>query len=217
MHPRSVLAIDWFDYTRAWQKWRSQFQRTAPDVDVRFAQGDLEDLGDLPERSFDVFGSDAVFEHVRNLSRVLAQAFRVLRDGGLLYATFGPLWYAWGGDHISGSDRLDNGYNHLLLGPEDYRAYVSGAGDHSHSEHDGRTWIEHDLFSRLRPAEYLVRLHAAGLERLFVAAIVEPRAVECLKRNPAIARRLIPVYGLPSLVTTGITVVYAKSTGRRDG
>jgi SAM-dependent methyltransferase len=102
MHPRSVLAIDWFDYTRAWQKWRSQFQRTAPDVDVRFAQGDLEDLGDLPERSFDVFGSDAVFEHVRNLSRVLAQAFRVLRDGGLLYATFGPLWYAWGGDHIFG-------------------------------------------------------------------------------------------------------------------
>src|SRR5262249_12118858 len=135
------------------------------------------------------------------------QCHRILRRGGLLYATFGPLWYTWGGDHVSGYDALDTGFNHLLLDDKAWRTYLDGVGPATHSEHDGRTWIEHDLFSRLRPCEYLDCLAMAGFERLFVAAIVDPRAVACLDRRPDLASTLLARYSQLDLIVSGMTII----------
>lgn len=211
MKPRRVVGLDWFSYERAWGLWRERFARTAPDVEVRFDQADLSRLDDIPGASFDVVGSDAVFEHLKDLPKVLEQFHRVLRPGGMLYATFGPLWHAWGGDHVSGYDSLESGFNHLLLDEKAWRDYLDGMGEQAHSEHDGRTWIEHDLFSRLRPVEYLDYLHTAGFKRCFVGAIVDPRAVAFLKRCPEKAQHLLARHSELDLVVSGMTVLFQRT------
>lgn len=211
MTPHRVTGLDWFRYDKAWSMWRERFTHAAPGVEIHFDQADLSRLDGIPNASFDVVGSDAVFEHLRDLPSVLEQFHRVLRPGGVLYATFGPLWHAWGGDHVSGYDALESGFNHLLLEEEAWQEYLNGIGERSHSEHDGRTWIEHDLFSRLRPAEYLQCLHAAGFERRFVGAIIDPRAVDFLKRYPDKAQRLLARHSELDLILSGMTVVFQRS------
>ena len=83
-------------------------------------------------------------------------------------------------------------------------------GEAHHSEHDGRTWIAHDLFSRLRPHEYLRELAAGGFLRRFVGAIIDPRAVECLRRFPSLAGELRAVGTEIDLVVSGMTIIYER-------
>ncbi|HYF97563.1 MAG TPA: class I SAM-dependent methyltransferase [Coxiellaceae bacterium] len=208
--PQKIVGVDWFNYERAWQLWQSRFASSSCATEVRFAQGDLAHLAQITDQSIDVVASDAVFEHLRNLPEVLTEFHRVLRSGGLLYATFGPLWCAWGGDHISGYDGIHSGFNHLLLNEIDWHNYLKGAGVQTHSEHDGRTWIEHDLFSRLLPKQYLDCLTRAGFERVFVAAIIDPRAVQYLQQNPKEAQTLQQRYTLLDLLVTGMTIIYRR-------
>lgn len=209
--PASLTGVDYFNYDRAWNMLRRQGQHQLPGTKLDFAQADLTMLSPFSDESFDVVGSDAVFEHVRNLPAVLREFHRVLRPGGIVYATYGPLWYCWGGDHISGFDEDAAGYNHLIMEPAAYERYLDSVGKHTHSEHDGRTWIKHDLFSYLRPTEYLSALAEAGFERLFVGLIIEPRAVHCLRENPDIRTRLLKMSLEIDQITTGMTIIYRKA------
>lgn len=210
--PQRVIGVDYFNYDCAWKVWCESARQRYPRSELVFRQADLAQLHDIPDESVDVIGSDAVFEHLRNLPEVLREFHRILRPGGVLYATFGPLWYCWGGDHFSGHDDILTGYNHLLLEPRAYEAYLREAGPHNHSEHDGRTWIENDLFSLLRPAEYLAALKNAGFERRELGIIIEPRAVRCLERSVAIREKLLAKQGLLESVVTGMTIIYQKQS-----
>ena len=49
----------------------------------------------------------------------------MFKNRGFLYSTFGPLWYSWGGDHVSGVNDINNGYNHLLMNDREYKNYLS--------------------------------------------------------------------------------------------
>lgn len=208
--PRLLMGMDYFNYERAWKALRDSARQRHPRTEVTFRQADLACMNNFPGESVDVVGSDAVLEHLRNLREVLREFHRILRPGGVLYATFGPLWYCWGGDHFSGHDNILTGYNHLLLESEAYEAYLREAGSHSHSEHDGRTWMENDLFSRLRPAEYLAALENAGFERREVGVIIEPRAVQYLRRSGAAGEKLLAQHGLLDLIITAMTIIYRK-------
>lgn len=207
--PRTILGLDWFSYQRAWKMWEKRFTHIASDMDVSFQQADLTNLQNIPDASLDIVASDAVFEHLNNLPAVLAEFYRVLRPGGLLYATFGPLWYCWGGDHISGFDNVISGYNHLNLDQAAYQTYLAGMGEHSHSEHDGRTWLKHDLFSRLAPEQYLGYLDEVGFKRQFVAAIIQPKAVECLQ-HPQFNTESLHQYKIIDLLIDGMTIIYER-------
>ncbi len=214
LKPRHIHGIDWFSYEHAWAMWQSRFAEIAPCVDVKFAQADLARMSDFLDASFDVVSSDAVFEHVKNLPEVLKEFHRILRPGGVLYATFGPLWYGWGGDHVSGYDKVTSGYNHLLLKGDEYQRYLDGMGEHSHSEHDGRTWIKHDLFSRLTPREYVRCLEEAGFKRLFVSAIIDPSAIACLQHSK-FNKTLVENIDNLDLLISGMTIIYEKSFSLR--
>jgi ubiquinone/menaquinone biosynthesis C-methylase UbiE len=209
LKPRRILGIDWFSYARAWTLWRERYVERGVKARVDFAQADLAHLSEISDSSFDLVGSDAVFEHLRNLPEVLSEFYRILRPGGIVYATFGPLWYAYGGDHVSGYDAVTSGYNHLTLHGDAYREYLRGLGPHTHSEHDGRTWIEHDLFSRLGPRQYLKLLAEAGFRRLFVSAIIDPLAVACLA-HPAFDKTLLARFDILDLHVSGLTIIYGK-------
>jgi SAM-dependent methyltransferase len=205
--PAILIGVDFFNYKRAWEALTQEY-RAYP---LHFRQGDLGDLKDIEDDSIDIVGSDAVFEHLRNLPAVLQEFRRILKPGGIVYATFGPLWYSWGGDHISGYDSIGSGYNHLVLNPEDYQRYLEQAGEFSHSEHDGRTWIYHKLFSYLRAKEYLGLLDEAGFTRIHLGVVLEPRARRCLRENPDLRAQLLRIADELDLLVTGITLIYRKA------
>lgn len=208
LNPRSMVGVDWFSYERAWQLWKNRLSVVAPSVNVSFEQGNLEQTR-FEAGSFDVISSDAVFEHLKNLPKVLEEFHRILRPGGILYSTFGPLWYGWGGDHVSGYDKVTSGYNHLLLTGRDYQDYLDRLGPYSHSEHDGRTWIEHDLFSRLTPMEYIGSLEKAGFRRRFVSGIIDPNAVACM-HDSKIGNTLLKEFSRLDLLVSGMTIIYER-------
>lgn len=210
--PASIIGVDYFNYQTAWNQVT---QNLGTKVPIAFVQGDLTNLaGSIADNSFDIIGSDAVFEHLKHLPDILREFHRILKPGGIVYATFGPLWYSWGGDHISGYDAIDSGYNHLLLEPEEYEVYLESAGEFAHSEHDGRTWIRHGLFSYLRPAAYQDELKKAGFEKIYSGAVIDPRAVRCLREYPEIRQRLLKNKERKltelDLIVTGMTLLYRK-------
>lgn len=208
--PESLVCVDYFRYDRAWAMLRQQAAIDYPEINIEFVQSDLSFMKRFADSSFDLIGTDAVFEHVRNLPEVLNEFFRLLRPGGIVYATFGPLWYCWGGDHISGYDAIASGYNHLVLSRSAYAKYLDTLGTFSHSEHDGRTWIKNGLFSYMRPTQYIEAMEKAGFHREYVALIIEPRAIKCLSENSALASKLLNKHDKFDLIVTGMTIIYRK-------
>jgi ubiquinone/menaquinone biosynthesis C-methylase UbiE len=208
--PKELLGVDYFDYGKAWRTIIDTSKKNKISTQVGFLQADLEKLQSIPPNSFDIVGSDAVFEHVKNLDLVLAEFWRVLRPGGLIYATFGPLWCCWGGDHWSGGEVKEDGYNHLLLDEKEYKEKLDRLGDFFHSENDARTWLYNDLFSYLKPNEYIDCLEKAKFKRIFLAAIVEPRALEVLNQNSDLATKLYEKHSFLDLTVTGMTVIFKK-------
>jgi SAM-dependent methyltransferase len=204
-HPATITGVDYLDYERAWRGFNDHARVSNPGVRVSFQQADLRSLDAVADQSVDVVASDAVFEHIRDLPAALREFHRVLRPGGIVYASFGPLWYTWHGDHVSGYDELRSGYNHLLLAPAEYESYI--AGD---TAHDGAFWREHDLFSYLRPAEYVETLQKAGFRRRYVGVVVSQEGVRCLHEYPQLAARLARVAPTFDLITLGMTIIYEK-------
>lgn len=209
LNPKSIVGVDLFNYENAWSLWLARFKELAPKVDVSFKQSNLNKMEMFPDASFDIVSSDAVFEHVVNLPEVLKEFHRILRPGGILYATFGPLWYGWGGDHVSGYENVLSGYNHLLLKDNDYKKYLDGLGEHNHNEHDGRTWIEHGLFSKLTVKEYIKYLDEAGFKAIFISAIIDPNAVKCMELN-LFETTSLKEQELLDLLTSGMTIIYER-------
>lgn len=205
-----IVGVDYFNYDRAWKAIKDQWGSKHPDVCVRFQQESLEDLRSFPHESFDLVASDAVFEHLRNPELVLREFHRILKPGGVIYATYGALWYCWKGDHISGFDALENGYNHLILDADAYQKYVAGLGQYQHTPHDGRTWIQNQMFSYLRPSEYLDLLNKIGFRKRYTAVIIDPRAVQCLDTYPHLRDLLLKKCDYLDLIITGMTIIQTK-------
>ncbi len=209
-HPANLVGLDYFNYAKAWRTVTDVFREKYPRTAVSFRQGDLNDLSTFGEGEFDIVGSDAVFEHLKEPSTVCREWNRILKPGGILYATFGPLWYGWHGDHFSGWDCLETGFNHIALSPQEYQVYLDQKPFTEHSEEDGRTWIENGLFSYLKPAQYLDVLAASGFDRKYVGVIIEPRALACLERRPVLKHELTRQHSLMDLLICGMTVIYHK-------
>lgn len=207
--PKKVTGVDLFNYERAWAILSKDIGRTYPDIQLEFFQSDILELAKTHSGKFDLIASDALLEHVKDIPGVLAAFYALLKPGGLLYASFGPLWYAWSGDHVSGYEGLAGGYNHLLLPEKSYRQYLNALGPRRHSEHDGRTWIENDLFSYLKPEEYIHGLERSGFRRIFVSAMIDPRAVKFLAKFKERRAKLIEIAGdRLTLLVSGMTIIY---------
>lgn len=158
--PRRIVATDLFPF-EGWPEI-ARYCREAWGVECRFQQAPLEEHAFLADASVDLCVSDAVFEHCRDLSAVLAETRRVLRPGGRLYAGYGPLYYAAGGDHYSGRGGPATLYNHLLLDPAAYAAYVADQRAPDEPFQGAHRYIELDLFSRLTTRQYLAAFRDAG-------------------------------------------------------
>jgi len=208
-NPKKIISIDYFNYEQAWSMRKRQY-RNQYDTILEFYQADILDMSMIKDESIDIIGSDAVFEHINKFDDAMKELYRILKTDGILYANFGPLWYCWGGDHISGRDDLKNGYNHIKLDQDKYHTYLDGFGEFNHNEEDGRTWINNNLFSYLKPKEYIDKLEMAGFYKKFTSALLEPRAIEFSKKYKEEFSKLEKTIDKENMLIKGMTIIYGK-------
>ena len=204
--PNSITAVDLFNYERAWGEVKERFSNDYKHIDIEFLQLDVEKQ-DLPKK-FDIIASDAVFEHLRNFDFCIQNLTKALKCNGIVYATYGPLWHCWGGDHIGGE--IKDGYNHLLLPNHQYKEYLKNLGEFEHDEGDGRTWIYNDLFSYLHPKQYLIILEKHNLKKEYLSFLLEKRSLEFKRQEPEKFSQLEKKYSEESLIVTGMTIVFRR-------
>ncbi|MFT7579895.1 MAG: SAM-dependent methyltransferase [Myxococcota bacterium] len=164
LKPKKIIATDLFPFDDSWPEIAA-YCRDTHGVEVEFRQAPLEAHAFLDDASVDLCVSDAVFEHCRDLPAVMAETMRVLRPGGLVYASYGPLWYAPGGDHFSGRSTLDDYYNHVLLEPAAYQRFFATHREPVEDFQSGGRYVELDLFSKLTTRDYLKIFRDAGFTR----------------------------------------------------
>jgi SAM-dependent methyltransferase len=91
--------------------------------DVPFVCADAAHMPAFPDHHFDVVYTFDAFEHFADPATVLKEVHRVLKPGGVLYASFGPLYHSPHGAHQFLS--IDVPYCHLLFRP----AHLNAAAD----------------------------------------------------------------------------------------
>ena len=96
LRPRRIIATDMFPFEESWQEI-ARYCLDRYRVPVEFRTAPLEDHGFLDSDSVDLIVSDAVYEHCRDLPQVMRESRRLLRPGGYLYASYGPLYFCAGG------------------------------------------------------------------------------------------------------------------------
>ena len=151
----------------------------------RLLKGDARRLA-FPDQSFDRVFSVAALEHILELPVALAEMRRVLRPGGMVYASFGPIWSGAKGHHINAragdvvlhhADPRRNplpDFSHLLLSPDEMRAAIA----RTHGKEMGDAvvewiWRSSDI-NRLFFHEYLRAFAASGLELVSLVPAVDP-------------------------------------------
>jgi SAM-dependent methyltransferase len=102
--------------------------------EYRVLVGDAAALPAAPE-SFDLAFSICAFEHFGDVGAVLAEAHRVLRPGGFLFAQFSPIWTSSLGHHVwlkeqgrtifTFNDKALPPWAHLLLDEPELAAFLS--------------------------------------------------------------------------------------------
>ena len=154
LRPRQIIATDMFPFEESW----GDIARYCYDhyrVRVDFRLSAIEGVPFLADNSIDLIVSDAVYEHCRDLPGVMQESFRILKPGGCIYASYGPLYFCAGGDHFSGRGGLENCYNHLRLDPEAYQRYLEAYQEEIEDFQGGARYIEINLFSYLTTRQYI--------------------------------------------------------------
>jgi ubiquinone/menaquinone biosynthesis C-methylase UbiE len=211
--PKRIIAIDYFNYSPIWTL-RTKYYYDKYKVEVVFTQADVRNLDIIPTGSVNIVSSDAVFEHLNDMAASIREIYRVLHVGGIIYATFGPLWHCWGGDHVSSHGGLKAGYNHLLLSASEYKEFLKNFGEYKDNTEDKRFWIFNNLFSYLKSEDYIYELKKHKFEKIFASIIIEPRAVKFKKLYVNEFRDLEKKHGEENLLITGLTLIYKKTIAR---
>jgi len=180
--PKKIIAVDAWSFPQ-WDDI-ARHCRDRLGVSVEFHEAPLERCAFIADGVIDLCTSDAVFEHVRDLPAVLAESRRVLRSGGHLYAGFGPLWFAPGGDHFATRGGLDTIYAHIDREPDAYRAFFAGLKAPVEDFQSGGRYVELDLFSKLTVDEYLRDFRSARLRVDALIAEICPLALAYERRYP---------------------------------
>ena len=190
IRPLKIIAIDLFEFEESWEQI-AEYCRRLYNVEVLFCRAPLENVSFIQDSTIDMIASDAVYEHCRNLSDVMNESFRILRSGGSLYATYGPLWYSAGGDHFSGRGGLEHSFNHILMDTHDYKAYVDSHLKSIEDFQSGGRYIDLDLFSRLTTSQYVKIFKDTGFNVQELILEISSASIQFRKKFPVKFAQLV--------------------------
>jgi SAM-dependent methyltransferase len=184
--PAYIAGTEVLNYEKAWATVKHHYH----DTDIEFFRTEGSDLSCFEDGSFDFATSTAVLEHVQDVPAMMAETARVLRPEGIAGLCFGPLWNTFGGDHFSGNDAFENGYNHVLLDEEAYEAYLDAVPLREGGLADGRVWIRQKLFSYLRANDY-VDIFQQKFDILFLRVHLSIKGLEYRAKYPDRYREMV--------------------------
>jgi SAM-dependent methyltransferase len=214
--PAKVVCTDLIESDLLVQKLKDLRAYYGDTVELSFIRSDLHTLEPRFKSSFDIIVSNAVFEHVADLPLALDAIRQYMVLGGVMYANFGPLWFGWGGDHISGSRCNTEGFDHLLMTADEYATKMDSYGEYVDSPTDSRYWFRRKLFSFMSIDDYLHAHLNVGLETLYTAYQVEPRALlYLLNARKNVRNKLyqkIPSPFLLNALACGLTIISRKGS-----
>lgn len=130
---------------------------------VTFFKGTLVSL---PPEQFDVILSENTFEHVMNVSTLLAEVKERLKPGGRFYVGFGPLYHSYDGDHGWLRDTLPGAkcflwpWGHLLFERYAFRQLGKKFGRTIDKTYD---WPYLDL-NQHKVSEFEAMFHNSGMQ-----------------------------------------------------
>jgi len=183
LRPRHIIATDMFPFEDSWEEiTRYCYDHFQVTVDFRVSA--IEDVSFLDSNRVDLIASDAVYEHCRDLPGVMRESFRILKPGGCIYASYGPLYFCAGGDHFSGRGGLEHSFNHLLLDPEAYQRYLEAYQEEIEDFQGGARYLELNLFSYLTTRQYLDIYRRAHLVVKELILEISQDALQFKKMHP---------------------------------
>lgn len=193
--PKRIVAFDLYEYKEEWdylaKKLKNEFG-----VDVLFLKGGTSIVPKEYFNSFDFIISDAVLEHIRNFDNFVESSRKFLKKDGIFYASFGPLWYGPGGDHIAKKD--SDIYNHLILLPEEYEKYCNDLSlEIKNDLCEGTFFVREKLFSYLKVRDYFDIFEKNEFKKILAYAKISGLALS-LMNNQIIVSSLdknnVPVF-----------------------
>lgn len=199
--PKLIIGFDLYEYKEEWA-YVSQILQERFGVKSIFLAGGFEAVPAEYLNKVDCIISDAVLEHVRDLSAFMQTSYQFLKPHGIFYAGFGPLWFGPGGDHM---DWGEGGmYNHLILPPERYEEILSAReavkiNNRSSEEGylDAIEMIRTRLFSYLTCQQYLETFHSANFKKIRLFLKVHTRAMEIAQQQ--VYKEKLDAAGVPAL------------------
>ena len=204
--PKKLIAFDLMNYQDVWSVKKEYFLKKY-NIEVDFFQADADDLSMIQGQTVDIVCSDAVFQHLSDIDGVILELTRVLKSGGVMYASMGPLYYSFGGDVLSGNNKVSEGFNHLLMNAEEYKYFI----DANLGENDPRVmYFECNLFSYLRTEEYINKMRSLNYIDLYTSCILSKRTIEFKKRFPGAFKNLLSDNKEDDLFIESLTLICEK-------
>lgn len=191
--PKKIVGVDVLNYKKSWKQVYQYVQEKKINTKVEFFKKDIINFN--YKKQFDFIVSDAVYEHCKNFDHVIKKCKNLLKKNGILYASYGgPMWFTYAGDHFSGRDKIENGFNHLLLNQKDYYKYFKKNVRSLEYELDkgggGGVLVQENLFSKLMPNEYIDIFKKYGFELIKIYVEFCPIGYKLIKGNNDLKKKL---------------------------
>ena len=191
--PKSIKGIDMLNYSQSWSRIKKYLKNKNIKTKISFQKIDILHLQD--NLKFDFIISDAVFEHLVKFKKVIKFLTNILKKNGMIYASYGPLWYCYAGDHFSGRDKFQNGYNHLILNKKNYKNYfeknVGTIAYEINRQGSAGILVKENLFSKLNSNEYMKIYNENNLVSLFTVLEYCPIGFKLLRSNKILQKKIL--------------------------
>lgn len=191
--PKSIKGIDMLNYSQSWTRIKKYIKDNNFKTKIEFKKQNILHLSN--KIKYDFIISDAVFEHLIEFKKIIKFLSTILKKNGIIYSGYGPLWYCFAGDHFSGRDQLQNGYNHILLDKKEYKKYfeknVGSIMYEINQEGSAGILVKKNLFSKLNGNEYMKTYNQNNLFSLYTILEYCPIGFDLLKKNKVLKKKIL--------------------------